>query len=107
MGYIINKYGDKHWYKEGQLHREDGPAIEDIDGDKEWYKEGNLHREDGPAIDYNNGDKYWYKDDERHREDGPAIELADGYKAYFYLGKHIICNSDEEYFKLLKLKAFW
>ena len=29
-------------------------------GDKLWYLNGELHREDGPAIEYCNGDKYWY-----------------------------------------------
>ena len=27
------------------------------DGDKEWFFNGKLHREDGPAIEYFNGDK--------------------------------------------------
>ena len=29
-------------------------------GDKSWYLNGKLHREDGPAIEYANGTKYWY-----------------------------------------------
>ena len=29
-------------------------------GDKEWYLMGNLHREDGPAIEYPDGSKSWY-----------------------------------------------
>ena len=32
--------GTKHWYLKGQLHREDGPAIEWADGDKHWYLNG-------------------------------------------------------------------
>ena len=52
--------GDKAWYKEGKLHREDGPAVEFANGSKEWYKENKLHREDGPAVEYANGNKeYW------------------------------------------------
>ena len=32
-------------------------------GDKYWYKEGKLHREDGPAVEYDNGQKrYWLED---------------------------------------------
>ena len=54
------------------------------DGDREWYLNGKLHREDGPAIEWANGDKSWYLNDERHREDGPAIEWVDGSK-YWYL----------------------
>jgi len=50
-----------------------GPKI-DKRGNKFWYKNGELHREDGPAIEYANGNKFWYKNGELHREDGPAIE---------------------------------
>jgi hypothetical protein len=32
--------GDKEWYLNGDLHREDGPAIELANGDKEWYLNG-------------------------------------------------------------------
>ena len=33
--------------------------IEDSNGDKEWWLNGKLHREDGPAIEYSNGYKAW------------------------------------------------
>jgi hypothetical protein len=39
-------------------------CVEGIDGAKEWYKEGKLHRLDGPALEYNNGSKSWYIEDE-------------------------------------------
>ena len=29
-------------------------------GTKYWYFNGNLHREDGPAVEYAGGTKYWY-----------------------------------------------
>ena len=32
--------GDKHWYQNGELHREDGPAREWADGSKFWYLNG-------------------------------------------------------------------
>src|SRR5690606_13282209 len=53
--------GDKEWYKNGNRHREGGPAVEWANGDKEWYKNGNRHREGGPAVERANGDKEWYK----------------------------------------------
>jgi hypothetical protein len=34
--------GDKFWYLNGKLHREDGPAIERSNGDKHWFLNGNL-----------------------------------------------------------------
>lgn len=36
-------YGNKSWYNsKGQLHREDGPAIEYAHGAKLWYRNGRL-----------------------------------------------------------------
>ena len=70
-GYVIkvNNYDDRFWYKDGVLHREDGPAVECINGDKAWYKNGKLHREDGPAIEWSNGDKEWFLDGKELSED--------------------------------------
>ena len=56
----ISKYGDKYYYINNLLHREDGPAVEFIDGSKFWYVNNRLHREDGPAIEYSNGGKGWF-----------------------------------------------
>jgi hypothetical protein len=53
------------------------------------------------------GDKYWYQNGKRHREDGPAIEYAHGSKYWYINGKQINCTTQEEFEKLLKLKAFW
>ena len=89
--YTVKVYpnGDKSWYLNGELHREDGPAIEGADGDKYWWLNGKLHREDGPAIEGANGDKYWWLNGKRHREDGPAAEEADGYKSWYLNDKKV------------------
>jgi len=44
----------------GELHRENGPAIEWASGTKEWWLNGNRHREDGPAVEWADGTKKWY-----------------------------------------------
>lgn len=62
-GKIRNKNGDLCYYKDGKLHREDGPAVEFSNGTKEWYLKGKLHRENGPAIEYKNGDKRFFIND--------------------------------------------
>ena len=62
-------------------------------GDKEWFLNGKLHREDGPAVEYADGHKSWYLNDKRHREDGPAIEWADGDK--FWCSKSWYLNGKE------------
>ena len=38
--------GDKLWFLNGKLHREDGPAIEWSDGLKQWYLKGELYSEE-------------------------------------------------------------
>ncbi len=64
-GIIEYEIGTKIWYKEGKLHREDGPAIEVWDGTKEWWADGKCHRIDGPAIERTNGTKEWWVEDIR------------------------------------------
>jgi hypothetical protein len=75
--------GTKIWLKEGNFHREDGPAIESSDGTKQWYKEGKWHREDGPAIEFADGYKEWRKEGKRHRLNGPAIQSLKGTKEWW------------------------
>ena len=80
-------YVSVHVNANGELHREDGPAIECANGNNSWYRNGELHREDGPAIECANGTKYWYRNGELHREDGPAIEYANGNKHWYRNGE--------------------
>ncbi len=61
-GLHINPDGTQCWYKEDNLHREDGPAIIKPDGEQRWFKEGKIHREDGPAVICSDGSQYWYKE---------------------------------------------
>jgi len=108
-GCVTDDYGNKEWYLNNELHREDGPAIENVDGSKEWWVLGKQHREDGPAAEdrwgkewwlngklhridgpaqeKENGDKKWYINGKLHREDGPAIEEVNGDKEWWLKGK--------------------
>ena len=63
---IIDKYGDKRWYQNGELHRTDGPAIEYASGSKSWFQNGKLHCTDGPAMHFGNGTKFWYIDGKKY-----------------------------------------
>ena len=56
-------------------------------GTKHWYLNGKLHREDGPAAEHHSGTKGWYLNGECHREDGPAYEHPDGYKECYLNGQ--------------------
>ena len=64
---VVNEYSTS-WYQDGQLHRVDGPAVENANGEKYWYLNGQLHREDGPAVVHANGIKYWYLNGENLSE---------------------------------------
>ena len=93
--------GDKFWYLDGKLHREDGPAVERADGSKKWHLNGKLHRTDGPAVEYANGSKAWFLDDKRHRTDGPAVEYANGSKDWWLRDEFL---TEEEFLKRTKPK---
>jgi len=79
----------------------------DYYGTKRWTFDGQLHREDGPAVEWFNGDKYWLLNDQLHRLNGPAIEYANGSKEWWYYNEKINCSSQEEFKRLLKLKVLW
>ena len=70
-------------------------------GTKYWLLNGQLHREDGPAIEYANGTKVWLLNNKRHREDGPAIEWADGAKSWYLNDEYLF---EEEFNKQIKEK---
>ena len=70
--YTVKAYsdGDRHWFLNGKLHREDGPAIEGSSGSKRWFLNGELHRGDGPAVEYSSGSKEWFLNGVRYTEEG-------------------------------------
>jgi len=76
-------------YKNGCLHREDGPSVIHSNGEECWYHNGKLHREDGPAIVFPDGTEQWLQNGFWHREDGPAIIYSDGSKEWWEKGKLI------------------
>ena len=77
--------GGRWWSRNGESHREGGPAIELSDGSKYWYKDGKRHREDGPALIEPGGLEEWWLDGARHRTDGPAV-LSCSYKVWYFKG---------------------
>ena len=93
----VDDNGNKRWYSNGKLHREDGPAIEWANGYKSWYINGKRHREDGPAVERADGTKCWCINGKLHREDGPAIECADGDKSWYINGQ---CVTEQDVLNL-------
>lgn len=45
---------------DGELHRDDGPAVEYASGSQEYWRHGKLHRDGGPALVYADGSEEWY-----------------------------------------------
>lgn len=68
QGKIIDGEGTERWFKDGLLHREDGPAVIKKNGYKAWYKDGLRHREDGPAMINLDGSNYYYMNDKELKE---------------------------------------
>lgn len=95
----------KVWFLNDEFHREDGPAVEMEDGTKEWFVYGVRHRVDGPAIECPSGYKEYIFHGKCHREDGPAREWGSGYKEWFLDDVHY--KTQEDFERMLKLKAFW
>jgi len=79
--------GSQEWWRHGEFHREDGPAIIKPDGTEMWCLYGEFHREDGPAIIFPDGTETWYRFGKRHREDGPAAIFPDGTEMWYQYGK--------------------
>ncbi len=65
------------------LHRENGPAVIDVDGNQYWCKNGEYHRENGPAVIWHDGSQVWYKNGKSHRDNGPAAIYADNSKEWW------------------------
>jgi hypothetical protein len=93
------KDGTVKWYKNGKLHKEDGPAITFFFGQKEWWINGQKHRDDGPAIIKADGSEYWLQHGKPHREDGPAV-IYKYTKGWYLDGEEI----SEEQFKVFVLQ---
>lgn len=56
--------GGKAWFVDGELDR-----VESTNGDKWWFKNDNIHNDNGPAIEYANGNKEWYLNDKQVTEE--------------------------------------
>lgn len=58
---VVDGFGTRRYYNAaGQLHREEGPAVEYVYGHVEWWQHGLRHRVNGPAVVFSDGRKYWF-----------------------------------------------
>lgn len=63
-GHYIDEYGSEYWFKNGRLHRIDGPAniwVTSSFTAKYWKQNGYYYREDNlPHAEFSGGAKVWY-----------------------------------------------
>lgn len=80
----------------GNYHRLHGPAYISRNYNYEiWYKDGLMHREDGPAFTHNKNE-YYFQNGKLHRLDGPAVITKGGPKEYWIDGQKL----SPKYYKL-------
>ena len=96
--------GDQKWYKNGKLHRDDGPAIILANGTEKWYQNGKQHRDGGPAEIWANGctTQRWFQNGQLHRDDGPAVINKYGEKFWYLDGKQ---STEYELNEIRKIKV--
>jgi len=101
----------QHWVNaDGKLHRDDGPAVIDIENNyAAYWINGKLHRDDGPAV-IDKNKKQWFINGVRHRDDGPAISYPDiGY--YIYIRHGLLHRNKDDgpawYSTLHNKLAYW
>jgi hypothetical protein len=87
-GYRIKKLQDKYdtvyLNQEGKKHRLFGPAYINTVYDIEiWYKDGEYHREGGPAIRHKST-FWWFQNGVPHNLDGPCV-VAGGMPPLYYI----------------------
>jgi hypothetical protein len=86
----------------GKRHRLYGPAyISELYDIRVWYKDGEYHREGGPAVQHKNN-MYWYQEGKLHRLDGPAVITGSGPKQYWIEGRKY---SPKEYKKEIERRT--
>jgi len=97
------------WNICGKTHRDNGPAIIDLNNNfKYYYKNGMRHRADGPAVEeifYKRGEYEYVVEGRWHRMDGPAIKRANGDELWYHRGYHLFTNPSMHQVAEWKLKA--
>jgi len=78
----------KYQYKPYDIIK--GSSIRYASNYCEYLLDGEIYRENGPAIIYNDGSerKEWVIYNRRHKEDGPAVIWSGGGKEYWLDGNH-------------------
>ena len=72
------------WHNaDGQVDRDDGPAIIYRSGTRSWVKNGKTHRVGAPALTYDHVGEVWKVDGKLHRLDGAAHISPTGHRCWY------------------------
>ena len=72
--YSITSNGNTIWYTGDRIHRNnDLPAVEYANGDREWWKNGLIHRDNQPAIERVNGESEWWEHGKLKKSTKPVL----------------------------------
>ena len=67
-GLIVDDYGTRRWFLNGEFHREDGPTIEWADGPKHWYLNDQKYSEEEYEVEIQKLKDERIKQEERLKE---------------------------------------
>ncbi len=84
---LIRADGTQERWQHGYRHRDDGPAVINAEGTQFWFQRGELHRDGGPAVVWSDGTQKWYRHDKLHRDDGPAWIEEGGTQTWWQNGE--------------------
>lgn len=73
----IMRSGEKEWYQNDKLHRDDGPSIEYVNGET-WHQNGLMHCLDGPAETFIHGQHIHHPGNNAHYNDMVAFSKCVG-----------------------------
>ena len=70
--------------------------VEYANGTEIWYKEGKIHREDGPAVEYADGEKRWWLESRRYFQlNLNDYVVLDSYQGSYNLIWHKLLGEDK------------
>lgn len=80
-GYHLDSSNNLSYFKDGLLHKEDGPALFTREGVK-FYIKGRLHNPNGPAVLHWTGLKFYFL----HGQEYKSLEEVNRYEKLLTFG---------------------
>lgn len=78
-------------------------VVDKISRRTTWFKNGHIHRDNGPAMMYPGEARYWYQEGKPHRDNGPAVETRENlvwYQRGVLIKEQAVENQEHSEFKI-------